>query len=134
MARLNARPSHASTAASSRYTSATPRDSSDQENRDPTPRVRMDKGKERASDTPATSNLPTPTSDESNGPRGQKRKRIEIRPQHGRGGTQHEDDEDEEVDEEEAKFNRYFDPNQDADERRQITRRSRALERDFQGE
>jgi hypothetical protein len=36
--------------------------------------------------------------------------------------------------EDEEKFIRYFDPNQDADERRDLKRKSRALEREFNGE
>lgn len=37
-------------------------------------------------------------------------------------------------DSEEERFTRYFDPNQNADERRDIKRESRALDREFRGE
>ena len=129
MARLNTRPSHASTAASSRYPSATPQpgDNSDQENHDPG-RRRLDKGKGRARGPPARSSLPTPSSGDSNDARGQKRKRAET------NSATHALEEEDEGDTDEAKFNKYFDPNQDVDERREVKRKSRALERDFQGE
>lgn len=127
MARLNTRPS-------SRYNSVTPGpgNTSDQENTDPIA-SRTNKGKGRASDMPPPSraSLPTPTSDSSNEACGQKRKRtVPQRP------STEADEDDEEVDEEEreaVKFTRYFDPNQDPDERRDIKRESRALEREFQG-
>lgn len=74
--------------------------------------------------------MPTPESGSSGDARGQKRKRI---------GTRTEEDneageEEEEEDDVEAKFNKYFDPNQDPEERRQLKKRSRALERGFAGE
>lgn len=102
-------------------------DSSDQENRDPSIN-RRDKGKGRAVDSSEhqRSSLPTPNSDDSAASRGQKRKRHETIP-----GEQGEEDED--FANEEARFNRYFDPNQDQDERREVKRKSRALERDFAG-
>lgn len=84
----------------------------------------MENGKGRASDRPASrASLPTPSSydSESDTTRGQKRKR---------GGEQTREDES---DEEEARFNRYFDPNQDPEERREVKRKSRALEREFHG-
>lgn len=128
MARLNTRPSH-STAASSRYASRTPGPgaSSDQENRDPSMASR-NKGKERATDVsaPQRSSLPTPASDGSSDVRGQKRKRAEA-------AQNVEDDDDEDDEDEEARFNKYFDPNQDQEKRREVKRKSRALERDFQG-
>lgn len=129
MARINTRPSYQSTAASSRYPSATPApsDTSDQENADPS-RRRMDKGKGRASDLRSRTSLPTPTSDEISEARaGQKRKR---------GPTRALQPEEEDVGEDELaerKFNRYYDPNQDPEERREVKRKSRALERQFQG-
>jgi len=122
MARLNPRPSHATNAPSSRYNSTTPAPSgtSDQENRDPDMHPRG-KGKGRATDgpRPQRSSLPTPTSEGSDNTRGQKRKAPEE-----------ELDTDEE---EELRFKKYFDPNQQADVRREVKRKSRALERDFQG-
>jgi hypothetical protein len=63
--------------------------------------------------------LPTPTSDRNDSARGQKRRRAAPSPL--------------EADEEEERFNRYFDPNQNPDVRRDVKRRSRALEREFQG-
>lgn len=125
MARLHTRPSHVP---SSRFASATPGPDniSDQENRDPMEAAR-DKGKGRASDTQSQrrSTLPTPTSD-GNESRGQKRKRREVQ----FDATQATDAE---VDSDEESFNKYFDPNQDAEERREIKRQSRALEREFHG-
>lgn len=113
MARLTNRPS----IASSRYTSTTPDPRLDQENMDPNEQ-RRDKGKQRAS------TLPTPPSndDQSTASKGQKRKRtIPV-------VTTPEDNEEEEEDEE---FTRYFDPNQNPEERREVKRRFRELERDF---
>ena len=91
----------------------------------------MDKGKGRAVDSQPRTSLPTPSSENSDESRGQKRKRADA------CSTSHVDEDAEEEDEdvgEERRFNKYFDPNQDADERREIKRQSRALERDFQGE
>jgi len=65
--------------------------------------------------------LPTPSSDGSES-RGQKRKRVTIHA-----------DATEEVDEDERKFTEYYDPNQNADERRETNRKSRALEREYVG-
>lgn len=143
MARLNTRPS-------SRYASEMPGpasgagagDTSDQENHDPVPAIRMDKGKGRAVDRPSRVSLPTPASDSSNEARGVKRKRLQPQRRATEVVEEDEDDapeeeEEEEVDEEEgeaAKFVRYFDPNQDPEVRREIKRKSRALEREFQGE
>ena len=71
--------------------------------------------------------LPTPTSaDEPGDVRAQKRRRTQGP---GTTGSPNGDA----VDDEEDKFTRYFDPNQDAEERRTIKRKSRALERDFNG-
>ena len=75
------------------------------------------------------SSLPTPTSEGSEDVRGQKRKRAHPDPQHNAA-----DDEQDEDAEDEARFNKYFNPNQDPEERRDVKRKSRALERDFQGE
>lgn len=124
MARIN---NANSTVASSRYASETPTsNTSDQENRDPGAR-RRDKGKGRASDMPSQGSLPTPTSvDEGGGSRAHKRRRTQEPNATGSPN-------DEPVDEEEDRFTRYFDPNQDAEERRTIKRKSRALERDFNG-
>lgn len=70
--------------------------------------------------------LPTPDSAEEHGTqRAQKRRRVSSR---GAAGSP-----DGESEEEEDRFTRYFDPNQDADERRDIKRKSRALEREFNG-
>lgn len=68
--------------------------------------------------------LPTPSSDESEETRGQKRKRVHL--------TQADDIPDD-VDPTEKRFNRYFNPNQDPDLRRQVKKKSRALERRFNG-
>ncbi|KAK3071286.1 hypothetical protein LTR53_008909 [Teratosphaeriaceae sp. CCFEE 6253] len=117
MARLNTRPSNVP---SSRYTSATSGATSDQENRDPS--ARYDKGRARAMPPPSRASLPTPSSDGSDGARGQKRKRVTV----------HVDaPPEEEVDEDERKFTEFYDPNQDAKERREAKRRSRALEREY---
>ena len=123
MARLNVRPSYASNATSSRFTSATPGpvDGSDQENHDPRAQ-KMDKGKQRAGYPPRRSSLPTPASDDSEA-RGQKRKR-------GGNDAMEDHDSDEEAEDE---FTKQYDPNQNPDERREVMRKSRALEREFQG-
>lgn len=72
---------------------------------------------------PSRVSLPTPTSDGSNdASRGQKRKRVEVVP----SASQYEDPEEE-------RFNKYFDPNQDPEARRDVKRKSRALEREFNG-
>nr|POE62268.1 hypothetical protein CFP56_70655 [Quercus suber] len=128
MARRNNRPSdlpgarHEATHSASRYNkSPVSGNLSDEENIDPSS-IRKNKGKGRA-EMPSQSrsdNLPTPNSDTSdNGSRGQKRKR----------GTGHEDG----ADFREQAFNRYFDPHQDPDVRRDIKRKSRLLEREFNG-
>lgn len=69
-------------------------------------------------DQQSRASLPTPNSDTNEGNRGAKRKRVPARV----------DEQDEE-----AVFNKYFDPNQDPEVRRDVKRRSRALERRFQG-
>jgi non-structural maintenance of chromosomes element 4 len=86
-----------------------------------------DKGKGRAGDATGAqrSSLPTPASEGSDAARGQKRKRT--------APTDDLEEEDDELNEEELRFNRYFDPNQDPEVRRDIKRKSRALEREFQG-
>lgn len=100
---------------------------SDQENRDPTRHSRRDKGKGRmaSSSTRMETRLPTRDPDSTPDPdqsRGQKRKRVTT-------ATQEED-----LDEEEdAKFKKYYDPDQNAETRRQIKRKSRALQREFNG-
>jgi len=72
--------------------------------------------------------LPTPSSGDSHdASRGQKRKRV-----HGRDAGSLGPDESGESETE--KFNRYFDPNQNADQRREVKRKSRNLERKFNGE
>lgn len=77
---------------------------------------------------PSQGSLPTPTSVDEHGTlRAQKRRRTQ-----GLDTTGSPNDEG--ADTEEDKFTRYFDPNQDADERRDLKRKSRALERDFNGE
>lgn len=58
--------------------------------------------------------------------RGQKRRRVQSPTAAGSPNAEDSEGED--------KFIRYFDPNQDADERRDIKRKSRALEREFNGE
>lgn len=81
-----------------------------------------DKGKGRALDPPLRqSPLPTPVSDESETARGEKRKC-------GQHATQSL-----KVPSEEDRFTQYFDPNQDPEQRRQVKRKSRALEREFNG-
>ncbi|KAI5362409.1 putative nse4/EID Nse3/MAGE-binding protein [Septoria linicola] len=117
MARLNARPS---TVAGSRATSVALSPTPDQENRDPSMDRRRDKGKGRASDASLRTSLPTPSSDGTDTSRGQKRKRTQL------AVTQAEDV-PEDQDPEDAKFTRYYDPNQDAEKRRQIKRKSRAM-------
>lgn len=73
---------------------------------------------------PSRTSLPTPTWEQSDGSRGQKRKRVEV-PR----ATQSElDSEDED-----EKFKRYYDPNQDPEDRRENKRKSRALEREVMG-
>lgn len=88
----------------------------------------MDKGKQRASDPPRRPSLPTPSSEDSDGARGQKRKRDSPH------DDEDEDDEDEGHDALRKEFTEHFDPNQDPEVRRTIKRKSRALEREFQGE
>jgi non-structural maintenance of chromosomes element 4 len=114
MARLNTRVSYA---ASSRFASETPQPdaTSDQENRHPTARS---KGK-------APAMAPPDRRSQANGA-GQKRKRVRDEC----------DDQDEEEDhnEDTGGYTKYYDPNQEVDERRQIKRKSRKLEREFNGE
>lgn len=116
MARLNTRPS----VSSSRWQSATPQrdNTSDQENRDPKATAQPDKQRPME-----RSKLPTPGSDNSNASRGQKRKRAGPEAHATQGADK----------EHSAKFNKYFDPNQDPQLRREVKRKSRALERNFQG-
>ena len=123
MARVNR---EFSAAVPSRGASATPVPStSDQENRDPETRQRQN-GKDRASDMASQGSLPTPTSaDDRSALRAQKRRQIHEDDTTGTPNGAGGDDED--------KFTRYFDPNQDADERRDLKRKSRALEREFNG-
>lgn len=75
---------------------------------------------------PAQGDLPTPRSADEHDTRAQKRRRVTSQGNAGSPNGNNEDDE-------EAKFKRYFDPNQDVDERRDIKRRIRALERGFNG-
>ena len=73
------------------------------------------------------SGLATPTSvEEDSAPRARKRRRA-----HGPDTTGSPRCAG--VEDEEDVFTRYFDPNQDAEERRTIKQKSRALERDFDG-
>ncbi|KAF2764525.1 hypothetical protein EJ03DRAFT_281838 [Teratosphaeria nubilosa] len=65
--------------------------------------------------------LPTPNSDGGDA-RGQKRKRVIA---------QREQTEEAEDGSEEKDFTKHYDPNQDPDERREVKRQSRALEREF---
>ncbi|GIZ45248.1 hypothetical protein CKM354_000842600 [Cercospora kikuchii] len=116
MARLNNRPS---TVANSRATTIAKSPTPGQENRDPT--MRRDKGKGRASESSRTS-LPTPSSDDTERARGQKRKRTHF-------AMTQEADIPEDQDPEDVKFTRYYDPNQNADQRRQVKRKSRAMYR-----
>ena len=122
MARLNTRQS----VPSSRQASATPRPGniSDQENRDPGTGARQ-KGKQRVMPPSHRSSLPTP-SDGSDTSRGHKRRRIDADSHPTQGA--------EEGDEDLQRFNKYFNPNQDPEIRRAVKRKSRALEREFQGE
>ena len=135
MARLSTRPSYASSARSSAAPLSTW--TSDQMNHEPNQyRQNGGKGKGRAVDgTPELSrraSLPTPSS-ESDGTRtGQKRKRDEACTSTGESEEDSEEEEDEE-EREQRKLTRYYDPDQDVDERRKVKKKSRALERDFQG-
>jgi hypothetical protein len=73
------------------------------------------------------SSLATPTSaDEDGAPRARKRRQT-----HGLDTTSSPRYAG--VADEETIFTRYFDPNQDAEERRTIKQKSRALERNFNG-
>lgn len=77
--------------------------------------------------------LPTPSSDgtenvRGQNVRGQKRKRAAAHP----SATQ-PDDIAEDEDPESLRFTRYYDPNQDADARREVKRKSRTIQRDFNG-
>lgn len=124
MARLNTRPSTVRGSRAGTSVSPSPT-TSGQENRDPA--MRRDKGKERASMASRTS-LPTPSSDGSGASRGQKRKRT-----HAQASATQEADVPEDQDPDDAKFTRYYDPNQDAEKRRQVKRKSRAMIRDIHG-
>lgn len=127
MARLNTRPSsvRASHTLSSPHTSQ----ESDQENYDPSGSPRRDKGKQKASmDSSRQKSLPTPSTENSDASRGQKRKRH----QHTQQLTQPSDIPDD-VDPEDPTYNRYFDPDQKPEARRDVKRKSRALHRQFQG-
>lgn len=72
------------------------------------------------------------TSDGSGASRGQKRKRTHAQAQAQAGATQ-EADVPEDQDPDDAKFTRYYDPNQDAEKRRQVKRKSRAMIRELHG-
>ena len=127
MARLNTRPSVVGNPRT-RTTRVEPVDTSDQENQDPSAQT-AEKEKESVMSSRHSSplSLPTPTSDDNSTQRGQKRKRAveqtrETRSENGDGSE-----------DEEERFNKYFDPNQDPETRRQTKREARALERDFQG-
>ena len=72
--------------------------------------------------------LPTPSSDGSGASRGQKRKRTQAQ-----AGATQEADIPEDQDPDDAKFTRYYDPNQDAEKRRQVKRKSRAMIRALHG-
>lgn len=69
--------------------------------------------------------LPTSNSDGSDG-RGQKRKRASA----AAGGIRSES---EALRDDEDKFNRYYDPKQNPEERRDVKRQMRDLERGFRG-
>ncbi|EME45398.1 hypothetical protein DOTSEDRAFT_170771 [Dothistroma septosporum NZE10] len=132
MARLNTRPSTIAGANSPiRGTPALDNNYSDQENEEPeAERPRRDKGKGRASEMSGRSTLPTPDSDTRDTAPARKRKRAEAQ-----SATQAEDiDSDGEVPqdpEDVERFNRYYNPAQDPEQRRQVKRKSRALEREF---
>ncbi|KAF2721708.1 Nse4-domain-containing protein [Polychaeton citri CBS 116435] len=132
MARLNTRPSYFR---SSRLSTITPDPiDSDRENQDPSPSSRRPKGKQKtASPAQSRNSLPTPLSDRSmthnddeqssdSTTHGQKRRRLD------RSNPQREA---QYSDEEEAKFNRYFDPNQDPEWRREVKKQTRLLDRRF---
>lgn len=70
--------------------------------------------------------MPTPSSDDTERARGQKRKRAHF-------GMTQEGDIPEDQDPEDVKFTRYYDPNQNADQRRQVKRKSRAMYRKLHG-
>lgn len=79
-------------------------------------------------DSSRQKSLPTPSTENSDASRGQKRKR----PQHTQQLTQPSDIPDD-VDPEDPTYNRYFDPDQKIEARRDVKRKSRALHRQFQG-
>lgn len=126
MARLNTRPSNlpSSRPQSARLSQSArqslvygtdtpaPGTTSDEENTDPHFREVLAKH--------AMGNLPTPSDTSENSSHSQKRKRVEVLPL-----AEH--------DAQEQAFNKYFDPNQDPDVRREVKRKSRLLEREFNG-
>ncbi|KAJ8604994.1 hypothetical protein MRB53_041591 [Persea americana] len=119
MARLNTRPSHAR--------SVTPALSqlsvNDQENMDP---AHHDKGKERARDTISINR--ENTAEELDVQRAQKRRRVDR--SHTVEASAEDLAEEEELNAEERKFVKYFDPNQAPEEQRAIKQKIRALGRD----
>lgn len=72
---------------------------------------------------PPPAKLPTPTSD-NGASAGSKRKRGVASAGRVASGDEHD---------EEPEFTQYYDPNQDPEERRNLKRKSRALEREFNG-
>lgn len=130
MARLNARPPVSTV---SRSPSASPPESSPgQENRDPNSEAREKQKRRAMADARPPAVTHSPASDGSDAPSGQKRRRVEANVAADRGQGADEDH-DEEDGERAERFHRYFDPNQDPEQRREIKRKSRALEREFQG-
>ena len=128
MARLNTRPSIVGEPRAGTPNAAS-NNASDQENRDPrSQRARRGKNAAMSSRSSSPPSLPTPASGENNTLRGQKRKRN-VEPPSGTQMTSGNG-----PDEDEERFNKYFDPNQDPEARRQTKREARALEREFNGE
>jgi len=74
--------------------------------------------------------LPTPTSDEHRGSRANKRRRTNDQDE-SPSASQRRDEDGEEDQEESRRESRYYDPGQDHGERRDVKRKSRALEREF---
>lgn len=74
------------------------------------------------------STLPTPNSGDTSGPHSHSAKRRRLEASHGRRASALDDDDDEEYE-----GQKWYDPAQDQAERQEIKRKSRALEREFNG-
>lgn len=75
------------------------------------------------------STLPTPTSDDTSGSHSHSAKRRRLDASRGRRASAPDDDDDDE----EYEGQKWYDPTQDQAERQEIKRKSRALEREFNG-